>query len=98
MAESTVILNTAAIQRALIRIAHEIAERNETSAEVVLVGIQRGGVPLAERLGRILTGIWGHAVPTGKLDVSMHRDDLDQRVAPDVQPTIIPFDISGKTV
>jgi pyrimidine operon attenuation protein / uracil phosphoribosyltransferase len=98
MPESTVILNAAAIQRALARIAHEIAERNEASAEVVLVGIQRGGVPLAERLGGILAGIWGQPVPTGSLDVSMHRDDLDQRVAPNVHPTVIPFDVTGRTV
>jgi pyrimidine operon attenuation protein/uracil phosphoribosyltransferase len=98
MAESTVLLNGAAIQRALTRIAHEIAERNETSGEVVLVGIQRGGVPLAQRLSALLSGIWNHPVPIGNLDVSMHRDDLDQRVAPNVQPTVIPFDVTGKTV
>lgn len=98
MSESTIILNETAIQRAVIRIGHEIAERNESSCEVVLVGVQRGGVPLAERLSRLLAGIWGHSVPTGKLDVSMHRDDLDRRLAPDVQPTVIPFDITGKTV
>lgn len=98
MAESTTLLNETAIQRAVVRIAHEIAERNETDRDVVLVGVQRGGVPLAERLSRSLAGIWGHAVAAGKLDVSMHRDDLDRRVAPDVQPTVIPFDITGKTV
>lgn len=98
MPESTVILNGPAIQRALTRIAHEIAERNETSQEVVLVGIQRGGVPLADQLSKLLSGIWGQPVPTGRLDVSMHRDDLDQRVAPHVQPTVIPFDVTGKTV
>jgi pyrimidine operon attenuation protein/uracil phosphoribosyltransferase len=98
MPESTLILNAPAIQRALARIAHEIAERNETGSEVVLVGIQRGGVPLARRLGTLLTGIWGQTVPTGSLDVSMHRDDLNQRVAPNVQPTLIPFDVTGKTV
>lgn len=98
MPETSVILTAAAIQRALVRIAHEIAERNELGQEVVLVGIQRGGVPLAERLASVLSGIWGHPVPTGKLDVSMHRDDLDRRMAPDVQPTVIPFDVTGKTV
>jgi len=98
MPESTVILDAAAIQRALTRIAHEIAERNEVSAEVVLVGIPEGGVPLAERLGKILSEIWKHAVPTGSLDVSMHRDDLDQRAAPRVHPTVMPFDVTGKTV
>ena len=98
MPDSALILNAAAIQRALTRIAHEIAERNETSSEVVVVGIQRGGVPLGQRLGALLTGIWGQAVPIGTLDVSMHRDDLDRRAAPNVQPTVIPFDVTGKTV
>lgn len=98
MSELAPILNGPAIQRALTRIAHEIVERNETSSEVVLIGIQRPGVPLARRLGAILSGIWSHAVPTGTLDVSMHRDDLDQRAAPNVQPTEIPFDVTGKTV
>src|SRR2546426_5841140 len=96
--ESNLILNAAAIARALTRIAHEIAERNEADAEVVLVGIQRGGVPLAERLSALLAGIWNHPVPTGSLDVSMHRDDLDHRFAPSVHPTVIPFDVNGKTV
>ena len=86
------------MQRAMTRIAHEIAERDDTSAQVALVGIQRGGVPMAQRLSGLLSGIWGHTVPTGALDVSMHRDDLDQRVAPNVQPTLIPFDVTGKTV
>jgi pyrimidine operon attenuation protein / uracil phosphoribosyltransferase len=93
-----VILNAAAQQRALTRIAHEIAERNESGHPVVLVGIQRGGVVLAQRLSGGLAGIWGHAVPVGSLDVSMHRDDLDRRAAPTVQPTVIPFDVTGKTV
>ena len=98
MPESAFILNAAALQRALTRIAHEIAERNDVSAEVVLIGIQRGGVILARRLCGILAAIWGHAVPLGTLDVSMHRDDLSQRLPPDVHPTVIPFDVSGKTV
>jgi pyrimidine operon attenuation protein/uracil phosphoribosyltransferase len=98
MAESTQILNAAAIQRALARIAHEIAERNETSSEVALAGVQRGGVPLARRLADLLAGIWGHPVSCGTLDVSMHRDDLDQRVAPNVQPTLIPYDVNGKVI
>ncbi len=98
MSEPAVILDAAAIQRALTRIAHEIAERNEASEEVVLIGIQSGGVPLARRLGAILAGVWGRPVPTGVLDVAMHRDDLDQRLAPQIHPTDVPFDIAGKTV
>ena len=98
MPEPTVILDATAIQRALTRIAHEIAERNEISAEVVLIGIPTGGVPLAQRLSAILSEIWKQAVPTGSLDVSMHRDDLDQRAAPKIHPTEMPFDVNGKTV
>jgi pyrimidine operon attenuation protein/uracil phosphoribosyltransferase len=98
MPETNVILDANAIGRALTRIAHEIAERNENSAEVVLVGIPEGGVPLAQRLRKILSEIWKISVPIGSLDVSMHRDDLDQRAAPKIHPTEIPFDVNGKTV
>jgi pyrimidine operon attenuation protein/uracil phosphoribosyltransferase len=98
MPDSAIIMNAAAIQRALVRIAHEIAERNENSEEVVLIAIQTGGVPLAERLAAALKEIWSRPVPLGKLDVTMHRDDLDRRMAPDVHPTAIPFDVAGKTV
>jgi pyrimidine operon attenuation protein/uracil phosphoribosyltransferase len=98
MSEPTVILDALAIQRALTRIAHEIAERNEHSAEVALVGIPVGGDHLAARLAKILAGIWNHPVPVGILDTTMHRDDLDQRVAPTVHPTDIPFDVNGKTI
>ena len=98
MPEPTLVLDATAMQRALTRIAHEIVERNETGSDVVVVGIQRGGVPLGQRLSGLLAGIWGQPVPTGRLDVSMHRDDLSRRAAPNVQPTVIPFDVTGKTV
>jgi pyrimidine operon attenuation protein/uracil phosphoribosyltransferase len=98
MPDATVILDATAIQRALTRIAHEIAERNEHSADVALIGIPVGGDHLAARLAKILSGIWNHPVPVGILDTSMHRDDLDQRIAPTVHPTEIPFDVNGKTI
>jgi len=98
MPDATVILDALAIQRALTRIAHEIAERNARSTEVALVGIPVGGDHLAARLARILAGIWNHPVPVGILDTTLHRDDLDQRIAPTVHPTDIPFDVTGKTV
>lgn len=94
----SVILNSAALQRALTRMAHEIAEHNEKSSDVVLVGIQRGGVSLAERLAKLLDGIWGQPVPLGNLDIGMYRDDLSKHVAPDIHPTVIPFDVTDKTV
>ena len=98
MPDSTLILDAAALQRALTRIAHEIAERNENAAEVALVGIHRGGVFLARRLAGILGGIWAQTVPVGSMDVGMHRDDLDRQPAPTTHPTVIPFDVTGKTV
>ena len=98
MPESTIILNNVGIERALARIAHEIVERNEVSADIVLVGIQRGGVSVAERLAKNLSQIWNAPVPCGSLDVNMHRDDLGHRAAPTVHPTLIPFDVTGKTV
>lgn len=91
-------MDAAALQRVLTRIAHEIAERHEQSHEVVLIGIQKSGVPLARRLAAQLKTIWGHPIPAGALDISMHRDDLDQRAAPQLHPTEIPFDITGHTV
>lgn len=98
MSEPVLILDDRAIQRTLVRIAHEIAERNEQSADVVLLGIPVGGDHLAARLARNLAGIWGHSVPWGVLDVTMHRDDLDHRLAPIVHPTNIPGNITGKVI
>lgn len=98
MPESTIILNAAAIQRALTRMAHEIAERNEKGSDVALVGIQRGGAFLSERLAKILSDIWKQPVVSGALDINMYRDDLAQHAAPNIHPTTIPFDVTGKTV
>ena len=98
MSSAIILLDSTAIDRALVRIAHEIRERNPSNNNVVLVGIPRGGVHLARRLADILGGLWQHPVPIGCLDVSMHRDDIDQRVGREIRPTTIPFDISGKVV
>jgi pyrimidine operon attenuation protein/uracil phosphoribosyltransferase len=98
MSEPIMILSSAALERALKRMAHEIAERDETPKDLVLVGIQRGGVLLAGRLTHLLKDILGQAIPAGALDVSMHRDDIGTNAAPNMHPTVIPFDITGKTV
>jgi pyrimidine operon attenuation protein/uracil phosphoribosyltransferase len=95
---SGVLLDAAALGRTLLRIAHEIAERNGSCQDLVLVGIQRRGAVLAERLGPILARIVDHPVPVGCMDVTMHRDDLDWRSLPELRPTRIPGDITGKTV
>jgi pyrimidine operon attenuation protein / uracil phosphoribosyltransferase len=92
------LLTGTAVHRALDRIAHQIAERNEHGNQIAIVGIQRGGVHLAERLHKALEKIWHHPLPLGFVDVSMHRDDHSQRLPQNIQPTSIPFDPTGKSV
>ena len=98
MPDRAVIMTSQTVQRTLARIAHEIAEKNEDSHDVILAGVPRGGSRLAARLAELLASIWQHPVPSGNLDVSMHRDDLDQGIAPEVHTTTLPADINGKTV
>ena len=95
---STVVLDSGALQRALVRMAHQIAERNPNGEGVVLAGVQTGGVHLARRLAILLKEIWMIEVPCGTLDATMHRDDLDTRGTLQVHATRIPGDIQGKTV
>lgn len=98
MAE-VILLNRSDIRRALTRIAHEVAERNRGTADLVLVGMRTRGVPLARRLARILGEIEGRPVPVGELDVTLYRDDLPMRgLRPALQQTDIPVDITGKVV
>ncbi|MBU6400905.1 MAG: bifunctional pyr operon transcriptional regulator/uracil phosphoribosyltransferase PyrR [Verrucomicrobia bacterium] len=98
MSNATLLLSATGIQRTLARMAQEIAERNDNGTEVVLVGVQRGGIHLADRLSRMLADIWGHPVPNGRLDVNMHRDDLNRQMPPEVHATVIPFDVTGRAV
>ena len=95
---SAVVLDAATLGRTFTRIAHEIAERNVPGTDVVLIGIQRGGVAVARRLGPLVGRFIGHDVPVGILDVTMHRDDLEWHQLPEVRPTEIPGDLTGKTV
>ena len=89
------------IRRALVRIAHEIVERNRGVGDVALVGIRRRGVPLAQRLARSLLEISGGEVPTGALDITLYRDDLmRQAVGPQplLRRTEIPFSIDERRI
>ncbi len=78
--------------------AHEIVESNRGPDDLVLVGIRKRGLPLAERIGRYIAEIEGWEVPVGALDVSFYRDDLAIRRPQEVSPTDFLFDVSGKTV
>lgn len=91
------------MKRAVTRIAHEIVERNHGLDGVVLIGLQTGGVPLANRIASELQRIEPEAagaagVPTGSLDVAFYRDDIGLRPVLPEAVTDIPFDVSGKTV
>lgn len=92
------VLDELDVKRALARIAHEIVEHNRGSTELVLVGIHRRGVPLAERIGRRIAEIEGHAPPVGALDVSFYRDDVGTRPPGKISATELVFDVTGKTV
>lgn len=92
------VLDDLDVKRALARIAHEIVEHNRGSGELVLVGIHRRGVPLAERIGKRIGEIEGTPPPVGALDVSFYRDDVNIRRPEHVSQTDFPFDVTGKTV
>lgn len=97
--EKAKIMDKEAIRRALKRIAHEIVEKNKGTENVVLVGIRRRGVPLAQRLQKYLKEIENVEVPVGTLDITLYRDDLNLRLdQPKVGKTEINFSIENKDV
>ncbi len=99
MSERKQIMTADEIRRALVRIAHEIDERNGGLNDVVLVGIRRRGAPLAERIAAAIADFEGVRVPVGQLDITLYRDDLMLRgPAPLVRKTDIQTDITGKVV
>ncbi len=93
------IVNEEEMRRAIVRISHEIVERNRGIEDVALVGIRRRGVPLAERIREHIRQFEGTTTPLGVLDITLYRDDL-QHVAeqPVVRPTEIPFDLRDKVI
>lgn len=95
--EKALILDKNGIDRALTRVAHEILEKNKGAKDIVLVGIQRGGVHLSRRLAEKMREIEKAEVPVGSLDITMYRDDLAKRKSQPVpQSTDITFDIQDK--
>ena len=93
------VLEPAEIRRALTRIAHEILERTNGAADVVLLGIPTRGVPLAQRLAERLEQVEGRPVPAGSLDITMYRDDLRLRPARALGHTEVPTaGIDGRIV
>jgi pyrimidine operon attenuation protein/uracil phosphoribosyltransferase len=93
------LMSASEVERTLVRLAHEIVEKSNGSKDLALVGIKRRGVPLAERLGKLISGIEKRTVDTGILDIQFYRDDLTTAgIRPVVTPGAIGFDVEGRDV
>ncbi len=93
------LMSSSEIGRTLVRLAHEIIEKNAEPDRLALVGIRRRGVPIARRLAEKIAEIDGREVPVGILDISLYRDDLSPKAnQPVVNATEIPFMVNGLTV
>lgn len=97
--EKAQLMDAEAMRRAITRIAHEIVEKNHGVSNLVLVGIRRRGVPLAQRLQDKINEIEGMRLPMGALDITLYRDDLTTLdVHPVIHKTEVPFALAGKKV
>jgi pyrimidine operon attenuation protein / uracil phosphoribosyltransferase len=92
------VLSAADVQRALVRMSHEVAERNGGLDDVVIVGLQTGGVPLAMRMAVVMREAESAEVPVGSLDVAFYRDDIGLRPVLPEAVTDVPCDLTGKVV
>ncbi|MCR5175962.1 MAG: bifunctional pyr operon transcriptional regulator/uracil phosphoribosyltransferase PyrR [Anaerovibrio sp.] len=97
--DKTVLMDEQGMFRALVRISHEIVEKNKGVENIVLVGIRSRGVPLAERIADAIENIEGNRPPVGVLDITLYRDDLSTlSYQPIVRPTTMPVDLDGKII
>jgi pyrimidine operon attenuation protein/uracil phosphoribosyltransferase len=93
------IMSASEIERTLVRLAHEIIEKNNGADHLGLVGIKRRGVPIAERLAALIGGIEKRKIDTGVLDISFYRDDLSTSgPRPVVTPGSLGFDVNNRNV
>lgn len=93
------ILDHEGVSRGLRRIAVELVERHRGAEELMLVGIRRGGVPVAHALARWLLELEGHAVPVGNVDITLYRDDAATALPnPRIGPSEIPGGVEGRRV
>lgn len=97
--EKAQLMSASEMERTLLRLAHEIVEKNGGVENLGLIGIRRRGVPLAERLGKLMGRIESTVIPVGALDITFYRDDLSTLgPKPVVQETKIGFDIQDKNI
>ncbi len=99
MRTKAILMDEAAMKRALMRISHEIAEKNKGVENVVLVGIRRRGEPIARQIRENIEKIEGVSVPCGSIDIGYYRDDLQPMSdMPTVRRTELPFPVEEKDV
>jgi pyrimidine operon attenuation protein/uracil phosphoribosyltransferase len=97
--ENVQIMDAVEIDRSLTRIAHEILEKNRESSPLGIVGIRTRGVPIAQRLTRILNDLTGAEMQIGLLDINLYRDDVSAIADhPVLRKTEIPFDVDGAKI
>ncbi len=97
--EKSRLMSSSEIERTLVRLAHEIVEKNNGSEHLALVGIQRRGLPLAQRLAKLIAVIEKRPIDVGTLDINFYRDDLSTRdLRPVVNPGALGFDVTGRDV
>lgn len=93
------LMSASEIERTLVRLAHEIVEKSNGSDDLTLIGIKRRGVPLAKRLGSLISSIEKHPIDTGTLDIQFYRDDLSTTdVRPVVTPGALGCEVEGRDV
>ena len=97
MTQSKVVLDADDIRRTLVRIAHEIVEKNP-DGQVALVGIHRRGAHLATRLHRLVSDLLETELAAGEIDIAFYRDDLATREAPEVRSSHLPFRLEDHTI
>lgn len=99
MKKNKVVMDAEGIDRSLTRMAHEILERNRGTDNLIIIGIRKGGVPLAERLSKKIAAIEGTEIMSGTLDITLYRDDvLTTGIRPPIEKTYIPFPLDKKRV
>lgn len=98
MIEKANILSSADLDRVIKRISHEILERNRGAESLVVVGLQKRGVPLGKRIARNIEAFEERKIEFGKLDISFYRDDFARKIKADIEKTEINFDVTDKNV
>ena len=98
MREKARVMDADAIRRALVRMTHEILERNKSAEHLALAGVPRRGVPLAHRLAGMIAEIERVQVPVGTLDITRHRDDRPTHPTSTLRAAPLPFPVAEKTI